>query len=116
MSEEDLYSDDDQRISNIMRALQQSTPGSLRHRQITSILQKRLQEREEQREGRATLSTQARQVGYQRGAQGARTPPTKERFCFFANHAEERLGRPAPENHRGGNGNEEIESKTGIGG
>ena len=38
-SEEDLNSDDDQRISNMRKALHQSTPGSLRHRQITSMLQ-----------------------------------------------------------------------------
>ena len=47
-SEEDLNSDDDQRISNMRKALQQSTPGSLRHRQITSMLHTRLREREEQ--------------------------------------------------------------------
>ena len=47
-SEEDLNSDDDQRISNMRKALHQSTPGSLRHRQITSMLQTCLQEREEQ--------------------------------------------------------------------
>ena len=45
---------------------------------------------------------------------GARRPPATKRFWSFANHIEERLGRPAPENHRGGNGNEEIESKTSI--
>ena len=48
-SEEDLNSDDDQRISNMRKALHQSTPGSLRHRQITSMLQTCLREREEQR-------------------------------------------------------------------
>ena len=48
-SEEDLDWDDDQRISNMRRALQQSTPGSLRNRQIASILQTRVREREEQR-------------------------------------------------------------------
>ena len=48
-SEEDLNSDDDQRIGDMRKALQQSTPGSLRHRQITSMLQTRLREREEQR-------------------------------------------------------------------
>ena len=48
-SEEDLDSDDDQRIGNMRNALHQSTPGSLRHRQITSMLQTRLREREEQR-------------------------------------------------------------------
>ena len=48
-SEEDLDWDDDQRISNMRRALQQCTPGSLRHRQIASTLQMRLREREEQR-------------------------------------------------------------------
>ena len=46
---EDLNSDDDQRISNMRKVLQQSTPGSLRHRQITSMLQTRLRERKEQR-------------------------------------------------------------------
>ena len=48
-SEEDLNSDDDQRIGDMRKALQQSTPGSLRHRQITSMLQTRLRERKEQR-------------------------------------------------------------------
>jgi len=47
-SEEDLNSDDDQRISNMRKALHQSTPGSLRHRQITSMLQTCIREREEQ--------------------------------------------------------------------
>ena len=47
--EEDLDCDDDQCISNMRRALQQSTPGSLLHRQIASILQTCLREREEQR-------------------------------------------------------------------
>ena len=45
---EDLNSDDDQCISNMRKALHQSTPGSLRHRQITSMLQTCLREREEQ--------------------------------------------------------------------
>ena len=48
-SEEDLNSDDDQRISNMGKALHRCTPGSLRHRQITSMLQTCLREREEQR-------------------------------------------------------------------
>ena len=48
-SKEDVDWDDDQRISNMRRSLQQCTPGSLRHRQIASILQMRLREREEQR-------------------------------------------------------------------
>ena len=46
-NEEDLDWDDDQRIRNMIRALQQSTPGSLRRRQIASILQTRLRESEE---------------------------------------------------------------------
>ena len=59
-SEEDLNSDDDQRISNMRKALHQSTRGSLRHRQITSMLQTCLREREEQR-ARDELHYQRRQ-------------------------------------------------------
>ena len=47
-SEEDLNPDDDQRISNIRKALHQSTPGSLQQREITSMLQTCLREREKQ--------------------------------------------------------------------
>ena len=47
-SEDGLDSDDDQCSSNLRRALQLSSPGSLRHRQISSILQTRVREKEEQ--------------------------------------------------------------------
>ena len=59
MSDEDLYSDDDQRISNMRKALHEPTPGSLQHSQITSILATHLREREEQR-ARAELHYQRR--------------------------------------------------------
>ena len=58
-SEEEINSDDDQHVSNMRKALQQYTPGSLRHRQINAPPRKE----RTTREGRATLLTQAGQVG-----------------------------------------------------
>ena len=46
-SEDGLDSDDDQCTSNLRRALELSSPGSLLHRQISSILQTRVREKEE---------------------------------------------------------------------
>ena len=48
-SEDEPNTDDDQCTSNLRRALEQSSPGCLRHRQIASILQTRLREKEEQK-------------------------------------------------------------------
>ena len=47
-SEDGLDSDDDQCNSNLRRALELSSPGSLRHRQISSILQTHVRKREKQ--------------------------------------------------------------------
>lgn len=61
------------------KALQQSTPGPL-----PPSYKRAMRKGRTMREGRTTLSTQARQIGCQRGAQCACRP-------------EERLRRPAPE-------------------
>ena len=46
-SEDERNTDDDQSTSNLRRALEKSSPGCLRHRQIASMLQTRVREKEE---------------------------------------------------------------------
>ena len=95
-SEDGLGSDEDQCTSNLRRALDLSSPGSLRHRQIANISEMRVREKEE-RIAREEQFHKLRRDSLV--ARGVSRGHAKEQLGSLANPTQGRLGHPTLESY-----------------